>query len=87
MQTRLIYIDEAHIHRDMDIGYTWAAKGKPAWRLSDSAPLAHRINWYGAYDFPAGRCLIGMKAPATKNIRFSSCSAWLHGWATSPAKS
>ncbi len=42
LQTRLIYIDEAHIHRDMDIGYTWALKGKPAWRLSDSAPLAHR---------------------------------------------
>ena len=42
----------------MGIGYSWAAKGKPAWRLSDSAPLSHRINWYGAYDFAADRSFI-----------------------------
>ena len=27
---RLVYIDEAHIHRDMDLGYTWTAKNKIA---------------------------------------------------------
>jgi transposase len=48
---RLIYIDEAHFHREMDLGYTWAAQGKPAWRLSDCPPLSDRINWFGAYDF------------------------------------
>lgn len=54
----LIYIDEAHIHRDMDLGYTWARVGQAAYRLSDCASLAERINWYGAYDFAQGRCLI-----------------------------
>ncbi len=80
LQTRLIYIDEAHIHRDMDIGYTWAAKGKPAWRLSDSAPLAQRINWYGAYDFAEGRCFIWNEGPCNKEhtIQFlQRMAAWL----------
>ena len=55
---RLIYIDESHFHRDMDLGYTWAEKGKPAWRLSDCPPLQDRIDWYGAYDFSNGQCFI-----------------------------
>jgi len=57
-ETILIYIDEAHIHRDMDLGYTWAPKGKPAYHLSECAPLSHRINWYGAYNFNDGQCFI-----------------------------
>ena len=80
LQTGLIYIGEVHIHRDMDIGYTWALKGKPAWRLSDSAPLAHRINWYGAYDFTAGRCMIWNEGSCNKEhtIQFlQRIAAWL----------
>ncbi len=65
-QRRLICIDEAHIQRDMDVGYTWAVKGKPAWRLSDSVPLAHRINWYGVYDFAEGRCFIWNEGTCNK---------------------
>ncbi len=79
-QRRLIYIDEAHIHRDMDVGYTWAAKGKPAWQLSDSAPLVHRINWYGAYDFAEGQCFIWNEGPCNKEhtIQFlQRMAAWL----------
>lgn len=57
-EIRLIYIDESHFHRDMDLGYTWAETGKPAWRLSDCPPLQHRIDWYGAYDFSCGQCFI-----------------------------
>jgi hypothetical protein len=57
-EIRLIYVDEAHFHRDLDLGYTWAPVGQPAWRLSDCASLAQRINWYGAYDFSNGRCLL-----------------------------
>ena len=49
---------KAHLHRDMDLGYTWAPEGKPAWRLSGCASLAERINWYGAYDFSCGQCFI-----------------------------
>jgi transposase len=54
----LIYVDEAHIHRDMDLGYTWAPTGEPAYRLSACAPLSDRINWYGAYNFTDGQCFI-----------------------------
>ena len=57
-ELRLVYIDEAHIHRDMDLGYTWTEKNKSAWRMSDSAPLSDRINWYGACDFGARQCFI-----------------------------
>ena len=54
----LLYLDEAHFHRDMDLGYTWAEVGQPTWRLSDCPRLADRINWYGAYDFNRGQCFI-----------------------------
>jgi transposase len=57
-EIRLLYIDEAHLHRDMDLGYTWAVKGEVAWRTSDCPPLSDRINWYGAYDFSDGQCFI-----------------------------
>lgn len=57
-KVRLIYIDESHFHRDMDLGYTWAETGKPAWRMSDCPPLRDRIDWYGAYDFSRGQCFI-----------------------------
>ena len=57
-EVRLLYIDEAHLHRDMDLGYTWAPQNKPAWCLSGCASLAERINWYGAYDFSHGQCFI-----------------------------
>lgn len=55
---RLVYVDEAHFHRDLDAGYTWALRNEPAYRLSDCAPLSDRINWYGAYDFSKGQCFI-----------------------------
>jgi transposase len=54
----LVYIDESHFHRDLDLGYTWSPVGRRAWRVSDCPGLWERINWYGAYDFTAGRCLI-----------------------------
>lgn len=57
-QIRIIYIDESHFHRDLDLGYTWATVGKPAWCASDCPRLADRINWYGAYDFLACQCLL-----------------------------
>jgi transposase len=54
----IVYVDEAHFHQDLDLGYTWAPVGKPVWRASTSPPLAARINWYGAYDFSQGRAFI-----------------------------
>ena len=55
---RLIYIDEAHIHQDMALGYRWSAVGEADWVPSYCPPLRNRLNWYGAYDFTNGLCLI-----------------------------
>ncbi len=57
-ETILLYIDEAHIHRDLDLGYTWAPKGQPVYRKSECPPLSDRINWYGVYNFTDGQCFI-----------------------------
>jgi transposase len=54
----LVYVDESHFHRDLDLGYTWGRIGRRVWRVSDCPPLRDRINWYGAYNFTDGRCLI-----------------------------
>ncbi len=78
--TRLIYIDEAHLHQDMDLGYTWAEKGKPAWRLSHCPRLQDRIDWYGAYDFTNGKCFIWNEGGCNGNntIKFlRHLAAWL----------
>lgn len=54
----LIYADEAHFHRDMDLGYSWGPIGKRIWRKSRGAKLSERLNCYGAYDFTNGECLL-----------------------------
>jgi transposase len=54
----LIYIDESHFHRDLENGYTWGRIGCRVWRRSCCAPLSDRINWYGAFNFTDGQCLI-----------------------------
>lgn len=54
----LIYVDESHFHRDLDLGYTWGPVGERAWRISDCPGLSEKINWYGAYNFTQGQCLI-----------------------------
>ena len=55
---KLIYVDESHFHRDMDLGYTWGRIGKRVWRVSDCPRLSDRINWYGVFDFKEGKSLI-----------------------------
>lgn len=54
----LLYLDESHFHRDLDLGYTWGRVGQRVWRASACPPLRDRINWYGAYNFNDGQCLI-----------------------------
>ncbi len=62
----LIYVDEAHVHRDLAVGYTWAPQNHPAWRPSDCPPLSDRLNWYGAYDFARGQCFIWQQGNCNK---------------------
>lgn len=63
---RVLYLDESHIHRDLETGYTWATTGETAWRKSDCPPLADRINCYGAYDFVQGQCFIWQDGPCNQ---------------------
>jgi transposase len=62
-EVTLVYIDESHFHQDMDQGYTWSERGGRAWRVSTCPGLSERLNWYGAYDFTHGECLIWEDGP------------------------
>jgi hypothetical protein len=75
----VVYVDESHFHQDLDVGYTWATTGKPAWRVSNSPPLSARINWYGAYDFTHGQAMIWHegKCNSEQTIHFLQR---LHDW-------
>jgi hypothetical protein len=59
----LIYLDEVHLHQDMEVGYTWSAVGEADWIPNTSPGLAHRINWFGAYNFTDGDCFIWENGP------------------------
>lgn len=80
-EVRLLYLDESHFHRDLQVGYTWAATGETAWRKSDCPPLSDRINCYGAYDFSAGRCFIWQDGPCNQQQTVTflhQLTAWLN---------
>jgi transposase len=53
-----IYADEVHVHRDLDLGYTWGREGERPWRASDCPRRSDRRNAYGAYDSTHGGCLL-----------------------------
>jgi len=54
----LLYIDEAHIHQDMDQGHGWYWKGR-RWRVPSTTPGLHaKINWYGVYNYTQGQAMI-----------------------------
>ena len=55
---RLIYVDEAHFHQDLAVGYRWSTIGEADWVPSYCPSRKNRLNWYGAYDFSNGQCLI-----------------------------
>lgn len=76
----LVYVDESHFHRDLEVGYTWAPRNKPAWRVSDCPPLSERINWYGAYNFNQGQCFLWNEGSCNQDntIKFlQHLAAWL----------
>ena len=50
----LIYIDESHVHQDVDLGFGWAERGVPFRKATASPGLYSKINWYGAYNFTDG---------------------------------
>src|SRR5215213_6585663 len=42
-QHLLVYLDEAHIHQDADLGYGWAARGRRLWVASSSPGLSAKV--------------------------------------------
>jgi transposase len=55
---QIIYVDEVHLHQDLQLGYRWSAVGQADWVPSYCPPLKNRLNWYGAYDLGRGQCFI-----------------------------
>jgi transposase len=51
----LVYLDEAHIHQDADLGYGWAKRGERFLVASSSPGLSARVSFYGLYLYNEGQ--------------------------------
>jgi hypothetical protein len=51
----LVYLDEAHIHQDADLGYGWAERGRRLWVASSLPGLAAKLSFYGLYLYNEGQ--------------------------------
>ena len=51
----LVYVDEAHIHQDADLGYGWAKRGQRLWIASSSPGLSAKLSFYGLYLYNEGQ--------------------------------
>ena len=51
----LVYLDEAHIHQDVDLGYGWADRGRPLWVASSSPGHSAKVSFYGLYLYNEGQ--------------------------------
>ena len=54
-QHLLVYVDEAHIHQEADLGYGWAQRGQRLWVASSSPGLSARVSFYGVYLYNEGQ--------------------------------
>lgn len=54
----LVYLDEAHIHQEADLGYGWAPIGERLWVGSHTPGLSAKVSFYGAYFDHAGQVAI-----------------------------
>jgi transposase len=52
---QLVYLDEAHIHQDADLGYGWGLRGERFHVASSSPGLAAKISFYGLYLYNEGQ--------------------------------
>lgn len=51
----LCFLDEAHIHCDVDLSYGWGTRGAPLLIHSTSPGLSYKATFYGLYLFPLAR--------------------------------
>src|ERR671917_427078 len=54
-QHLVVFLDEAHIHQDCDLGYGWAERGQRFWVASRSPGLSARVSFYGLYLYNEGQ--------------------------------
>jgi transposase len=54
-QELLVYVDEAHVHQDADLGYGWSVRGERYWVCSSSPGLKAKVSFYGLYVYNEGR--------------------------------
>ena len=54
----LVYLDEAHIHQDVDLGYGWGECGTRLHVASSSPGLAAKVSFYGLYLYNEGQVRI-----------------------------
>jgi len=52
---RLVYLDEAHVHQDVDPGYGWGVRGRRFHVASSSPGLSARVSFYGLYLYDEGQ--------------------------------
>ena len=52
---RLVYLDEAHIHQDVDLGHGWGERGKRFHVASSSPGLSAKVSFYGLYFYNEGQ--------------------------------
>jgi hypothetical protein len=51
----LVYLDEAHIHQDADLGSGWSERGRRLWVASPSPRLSDKLSFYGLYLYNEGQ--------------------------------
>jgi transposase len=54
----LVYLDEAHIHQDVDLGYGWGERGQRFEVASSSPGLKAKVSFYGLYLYNEGQVRI-----------------------------
>jgi transposase len=57
-QHALVYLDEAHIHQDVDLGYGWGERGQRFHVASSSPGLSAKVSFYGLYLYNEGQARI-----------------------------
>jgi len=54
-QHLVVFLDEAHIHQDCDLGYGWGECGQRLWVASRSPGLSAKLSFYGLYLYNEGQ--------------------------------
>lgn len=68
---KLVFIDEAHVHQDADLGHTWCRVGQ-RYYVSSTSPGLARVSFFGAYVYNDLTVCIwpAQRANATTTIEF-----------------